>query len=231
MLIIGHRGAAGSAPENTIKSLQAGLEAQADMLEFDVRLTKDNIPVLIHNFHTLRTHKKPIIVRHQTYDELVDKLGKDNPVVPLETVLKRFFGKVLLNIELKGGGTGALVTKYLEETYIKKKSDWDLVLLSSFKPAELVDAREVNRYVNLAMLHSVNPFLFVRYQRKLHLTAVGFHRLHVNRLAVEIANRIGIFTYAYTVNRVKAMRSLAEKGIDGVVTNYPDKFREALSKN
>ena len=46
MLTIGHRGAAGIAPENTLESLRAGVKAGCDMLEFDVRLTKDKIPVV-----------------------------------------------------------------------------------------------------------------------------------------------------------------------------------------
>ena len=66
MLIIGHRGAAGLARENSLEALRAGLEAGADILEFDVRLTKDKIPVVVHDFHTLRTHRDPSIISRLT---------------------------------------------------------------------------------------------------------------------------------------------------------------------
>ena len=74
------------------------------------------------------------------------------------------------------------------------------------------------------MLHSVNPFAFVTYQRKLQLAAVGWHRLHVNRLAIEIAQKSDIFSYVYTVNRPQAAKILERRGIDGVVTDYPNKL-------
>ena len=84
--------------------------------------------------------------------------------------------------------------------------------------------RKLSPDVNLALLHSVNPFSFVTYQRKLQLAAVGWHRLHVNRLAIEIAQKSDIFSYVYTVNRPQAARILERRGIDGIVTDYPDKL-------
>jgi glycerophosphoryl diester phosphodiesterase len=84
--------------------------------------------------------------------------------------------------------------------------------------------RKLSPDTNLALLHSVNPFSFVTYQRKLQLAAVGWHRLHVNRLAIEIAQKSDIFSYVYTVNRPKAAAILERRGIDGVVTDYPNKL-------
>jgi glycerophosphoryl diester phosphodiesterase len=84
---------------------------------------------------------------------------------------------------------------------------------------------------NLALLHHNNPFAFVAYHRFLGLSAVGFHRLHLNKLALEIAKRVGIFTYVYTVNRPKGALLLAEQGYDGIVTNYPDRVDQALTKS
>ena len=55
MLIIGHRGAAGLAPENTMEAFRAGFEAGADMMELDVRLTADKRLVVIHDALLLRT--------------------------------------------------------------------------------------------------------------------------------------------------------------------------------
>ena len=49
MLIIGHRGSQGTKPENTVASLREAMHADADMIEFDIRLTRDRIPVLSHN--------------------------------------------------------------------------------------------------------------------------------------------------------------------------------------
>lgn len=220
MLIIGHRGAAGLARENSMEALQAGLNADADMLEFDVRLTRDKIPVLIHDFHTVRTHHDASIISQLTLAELIERT-KSSPIVLLSDVLDRFFGKIILNIELKGRGTAETVIA-LVKTHVKKASDWEKVMFSSFKGSQLSAVRKVSKRASLSLLHNQNPFIFIAYHRRLHLTAVGFHRLYVNPFALEIAKRSGIFTYAYTVNRPHTAAILAKQGIDGIVTDRPD---------
>ena len=215
MLIIGHRGAKGLAPENTLQSLQAGLDAGSDMLEFDVRLTADDIPVLSHN---PRLHGS--FVRQTT----LANLQKKGEVTTLESVLDIFWGKVLLNLQLKPMHDITIVYDMVARTSVKHANDWDNIIFSSFWVRHLRKLRQLNPSVNLALLHSVNPLAFVTYQRQLRLSAVGWHRLHVNNLAIEIAKKSHIFTYVYTVNRVDTAERLARKGIDGIVTDYPDRL-------
>ena len=230
MLVIGHRGAAGLAPENSMEAMAAGLKAGADCLEFDVRLTKDKIPVLTHDFHTLRTHRDTSIISHHTLAELQERTKKQ-PIVPLTQVLDKFFGVILLNIELKGRGTGKVVAELIKKKYIKKPAScWDNVLFSSFRGSELSTVRDVSKRANLALLHSENPFIFIAYHRRLQLTAVGFHRLYLNRFALEIAKRAGLFIYTYTVNRPHTALVLAQQGIDGIVTDRPDTILEQVEK-
>lgn len=230
MLIIGHRGAAGLARENTLEALRAGLEAGADILEFDVRLTKDKIPVLVHDFHTLRTHGDLSLISRSTFDEL-QQHTEQSPLVRLTDVLDEFFGTIILNIELKGRGTGKAVAQLLKQRYAKTKNDWDNVLLSSFRGGELLAARRISRAANLALLHSENPFIFIAYHRRLRLSAVGFHRLYLNTFALEIAKRAGLFIYTYTVNRPQTALMLAQKGIDGIVTDRPDTILQEIKKH
>lgn len=215
MLIIGHRGAAGLAPENTLESLRAGAEADADILEFDVRLTSDDIPVLSHG---ARLHGR-IVSRTS-----LENLRTAGPVTLLADVLDEFFGTILLNLEYKPLTGVEVVYKLLRSRYIKKDDDWDSLLISSFHILPLVKLRRRDKHVNLALLHSINPFAFITYHRKLRLSAVGWHRLHVNRFAIEMARRAGIFTYVYTVNLPQTALRFEERGVDGVVTDYPDKL-------
>lgn len=199
------------------------------MLEFDVRLTKDRVPIVIHDSRLIRTHHLRESISGLTLEELAG-LTAEQTIPTLEEVLDHFFGKVLLNIELKSRGSGQIVIALLEQRYIKKSKDWDNVIISSFKGTELVAIRRQAPKANLAMLHNENPFIFVAYQRFVQFTAVGFHRLYLNRFALEIAKKAGLFIYAYTVDRPGALPSLEKQGIEGVVTNYPDKFRDALEK-
>jgi len=229
MLIIGHRGAAGLARENTLEALCAGVNAGADILEFDVRLTKDNIPVVVHDWHIFRTHKSAAIVSSLTLEQLDEKTG-DEPIVTLAAVLDEFFGNILLNIELKGRGTAKVVGELLKNNYIKRDDDWDNIIVSSFLGSELRVMRRMSDKANLSLLHNQNPFLFIAYHRSIHLTAVGFHRLYTNRLALEIASKTGLFMYAYTVDRPDSARRLAQLGIGGIVTNRPDILRRSMAE-
>lgn len=218
MLIIGHRGAAGLAPENTLDSLRAGFDAGADILEFDVHVTIDGVPILSHN---ARLHGKPI--RKHT----LSQLRKSGDITTLDDVLKTFYGKVLLNIELKQATSVSNVVDCVAP-YIRHKTDWDDVIFSSFRLTVLRQIRSICKYANLALLHHVNPFLFMVHHKQLQLSAVGFHRLHVNPLALAVAQKLGIFTYVYTVDRTDTAKRLARRHIDGIVTNYPDRIASTL---
>jgi len=219
-----HRGAAGLRPENTIAAIRAGMQANADIIEFDIRLTKDDIPVLSHDFHTLRTHKRIDIIRMHTLSELRHRhSGSDHPIVTLDEALKEGFGKVLLNIEVKHRNA-VEPTLAVTRKYIRRKSDWQNILFSSFSVAALQRLRDQEQHAQLALLHSINALSFVAHDRKLRLSAVGFHRLRLTKLAVEIAKRLGLFVYVYTVNRPEALRKLAQEGVDGIVTDFPNKF-------
>lgn len=229
MLVIGHRGAAGLAPENTIKAVTAGIASGADMIEIDIRLTKDRKIVVIHDTRLLRTHGHRESVANITYEQLA-RLTSNKPVPLLSEVLDQFFGVTLLNIEIKSRGAGIKLVRLLKENYIKKSNDWDNIIISSFMGYELVRVRRVAKRANLALLHSRNPFIFIAYHRFIKFTAVGFHRLYLNKLALEIAHKAGLFTYVYTVDRPGSISHLAKQGVDGVVTNYPDKFNEMLTR-
>lgn len=228
MLIIGHRGAAGLAPENTIDAFQKGLDVGADALEFDVQLTRDDIPVVIHDSTLFRTHRKSRVVRWSNHASLQKAAEKGHQIATLEEVLDLCFGKVLLNLEVKNRGTGAKIARYIQENYVKQDSDWENILFSSFKGLELRAIRRVSPHAELAMLHNRNPFAFMAYHRQLRFTAVGFHRLYTSQLATAVAKKLDLFIYAYTVNRPAAARRLMSEGIEGFVTDNPAKLRAEL---
>ncbi len=213
MLIIGHKGAAGLAPENTPEAFRAGIEANADILEFDVRFTSDDVPILNHDS---KLHN--LTIKKSTAAELT----KAGPIVTLEDILDEFFGQILLNLEYKPSDKADKLYEFINDKYISKPSDWDNLIISSFSTHALEDLRKLNKNINLGLLHSLNPFSFVLHYKKLDISAVGWHRLHANPVAIAIAKKLELFTYVYTVDRPKAAKILAQKGIDGVVTNRPD---------
>lgn len=231
MLIIGHRGSQGTMPENTVASLRAAMDADADMIEFDVRLTRDKVPVLYHNRRLFGTRKRELaFLSRYTLAELQERTAtSDAPITTLDMAMQECFGNIFLNIEIK---ETAAVKPTLEviSQYATRKSDWSSILFSSFKPLALRAVRRRVPHASLGMLHYRNPLAFVGWHHILKLSAVGFHRLYVTTIAMEVARRLDLFTYAYTVNRTSAAEKLAERGIDGVVTDYPARMRSELDK-
>lgn len=227
MLVIGHRGAGGEAHENSIAALHTAIDAGADMVEFDVRLTRDDKLVLSHDFHLYRSHKQLDIVRRLTLAELKKRTaGSEQPIVTLDQALKVCAGKIFVMIELKDKGSGLATLELITRKY---KDIFDSVMLSSFSTRELSRVRSLNKKVKLAMLMRLNPFAFLAWERKLHLSAVGLHRLHVNKLAIQAAHQLDMLVYVYTVNRTAALSHLAAQDIDAVVTDFPSRFVERLS--
>lgn len=230
MIILGHRGAAGLAPENTLESISMGISSGADIIHVDVRLTRDDVAVLLHDVSLYRTHKIKTNISALTYTQLQAALKERCPPT-LKSVLDEYFGTVLLNIELRSRGSGKIVMSMLQKRAKSSQSKWDSVLISSFKVSELLTIRRLSRQANLAFLLDNNPFGYIAYHRFLKFTALGFHRLHSNKLALAIAKKAEIFTYAYTVDRPQAVSHLAELGFDGILTNYPDKLSKWLSSS
>lgn len=228
MLIIGHRGAADLAPENSIEAFHKGVDVGADILEFDVRTTRDGVPIVIHDSNLLRTHNTRKFIRWSTHESIKQAAAKGHQIATLEEVLDEFFGVVILNLEIKSTGTARIAYELIRNKYIKDDRDWQNILFSSFKTRELLVLRKLSPLTELAILHNRNPFVYMAFQKRLGLTAVGFHRLYLNPLATAVAKQLGLFTYVYTVNRAHSARILAEKGIDGIVTNDPGLMRRNL---
>lgn len=227
MLIIGHRGSRGTQPENSMAGFRDGFDSGAAMLEFDIQLTRDKVPVVIHDPNLLRTHHTNFHISRHTMAEL-QQLGL-RPIVPaLEQVLDKYFAKIMLNIEVKARGSAAAVIDLLEKKYVTQSSDWEHIIISSFSKKELIAARKKSSSVRLALLHAFNPFAFLLLHRRIQLTAAGFHRLHINAFALMAARRIGIWTYVYTVNHLETANRLTQKKVDGVVTDFPQKFAKSL---
>lgn len=229
MLIIGHRGSAGTKAENTVASLREAVRVGVDMIEFDVRVTRDRRAILAHDFHMYKSHGRLDYIRRHTLKELTKRTaGTDRPIVTLETALKECFGKTVVNIEIKERAAVRPILDCLRP-YIKQTDDWELVLFSAFNPLILRYIRRQAPQSNLAMLHYRNPLNFMAWHRSLDLSAVGFHRLHLSNFGIKVANELGLFSYAYTINRPDAVGKLAERGLDGIVTDYPEQMLKLLN--
>ena len=115
MLCIGHRGAMGYAPENTLKSLTKALELSADWVEVDVHYV-DNHLIVMHDDRLERTTngEGPLADKSYSYLRSLDA-GEGERIPTLDEVLDVVWGKASINIELKGPGTAQPVMELLRK--------------------------------------------------------------------------------------------------------------------
>jgi glycerophosphoryl diester phosphodiesterase len=220
-LIIGHRGAAGLLPENTLPSFQRAAALGVDAVELDVHCCEGRL-VVIHDDTVERTTNGRGAVAAMSLAELrALDAGAGNPVPFLEEVLNVVPGHVGVNIELKGPGTAELLARHLP------KDGGRSILVSSF------DHRALAGYTRLRADHPVAP-LFGRWRDDPLATAAefggGFINLGRKLVTKERVDRIldaGLKLLVYTVNELEDARRLFELGVWGVFTDFPDKVSRA----
>lgn len=227
-LVIGHRGAPHDAPENTVAGFQRAVRIGVDMIEFDVRLTRDEIPVVVHP----RSLKEAIGIKgwvdkldyreiHRLDREAIKSGRYRAPHFPtLCSVVAQFLDQVILNIELKPvGSNGArLVQKVLRETSVK---DDKRIIYSSFSVDVLRELRRLRPHALLGLLFSSRPQHHLRVARDLQCLSVHPKISFCRPELIREAHRLGLRVMTWTVNRPAQMKKLIGLGVDGIFTDHP----------
>lgn len=211
MKIIGHRGAAGLAPESTTASFEKAIELGVDAIEFDVHVTQDHIPIVHHNS---KIDDRKI---SQTKYKILKKNKKE--LLTLKETLKLINGRVPVGIEVKTGvDVGPIIlelNRYEGKFLLGSKSQKNLLKLHQAFP-------NTPKIV-------IEPFSSVRaVWRAAH---VNTNILVMNQLFLwpgvirKLKNR-GYEVWAYPVNDPHKAKRWEESGLAGVVTDFPDRFTQ-----
>jgi glycerophosphoryl diester phosphodiesterase len=240
-VVIGHRGNRVSLAENTLESLVQAVEIGADAVEFDVRVSRDGVPVVIHDPHLDRTTDGSGRVRSYSLDELKSfDAGARGPaknaaalrIPTLEEVLDRLRETPIV-IEVKEvaavEATERLVRKFGAQERILVGSS-DVSVMERFYRSELnscASTRDAMLFLPLAIA-GVTP-VRPRYE-VLSITPRYFGvPIPIRRMAV-VARRLGIATQVWTVNDPEEARSLWRGGVSGIVTDDPAALLRARSR-
>lgn len=242
MLKIGHRGAKAYAPENTLTGFRKALELGVDMIEFDVRVTKDKYPVVIHDSQLARLGKKFRRLKNLTLKEVKKIRIKDgeDEIPTLGEVLAVIDNRVGLDIDLKVKGSAQIVIQTLRDYDV----DFTNVMISSSFAGEIRTAEQLEPEVTTALIfRSGNTFsvwlildflaiLFLPITmyyiswlvRRANADYLNINHHFLDKRKVARFKRRGIKICAWTVDSVKKIDYLKSLGIDGIITNYPDRL-------
>ncbi len=221
-LIIGHRGAAGLAPENTLPSFTLAVELGVQAVELDVHVCEGEL-VVIHDPTLERTTNGTGFVSSTPLTTLRGLDAGNGACIPtLKEVFDRLPETVAINVELKGDGTAAAVADWLPGPGSRS------VLLSSF------DHDALREFQALRTDYPVAP-LFSRWSVSALEIARGFgggyinlsRKLATSRRLREI-NQAGLRALVYTVNNLSEAQRLAGAGAWGLFTDFPDRISRAV---
>lgn len=247
ILIIGHRGAAGYAPENTLPSIKLAIELGANAIEIDLRQTKDGIPVALHDSDVERTTDSCGSISDYTFKDL-QKLdaGKwfnaeftGTKIPSLTEVAEAIPDSIILIIEFKGGigeykGIERRTLEIIDSLEIT-----DQVILKSFDPNQLEFIKTLNNNVRLLYVYAVRiPWLNMIIDTGISFGSV--YDLDVNYLQPHLcflsesfvtdAHHKEYKVIAWGVNEVDEIEEAVEIGVDGIETDYPDRVNKLINK-
>lgn len=224
--IIGHRGAAGLALENSRDSLRAALDLAMDGIEFDVRKTKDGHLVVMHDNHTGRIAKQKMLVSMKTLAELqAIKLYNGQHILSFEEVCKLIGDRMTMVIDIKDTGSADEILRVLR-LYPDAK-----VSFTSLKYGELMKLHEALPDVPTYVRDVLNPFEVVHTARSLRATGISLNMWLMNPLTYWLAKRRHLEIRVYTVNNVWLFR-LLRAVYPGIVvySDHPQRFVKRLDQ-
>ncbi len=249
LLVIAHRGGSGLAPENTITAFRNAVEVGADVLEMDVRLTKDGTLVVIHDSTVNRVTNGAGTIRRFTLAELkrldagynwTPDSGTTYPYrgqgITVPTLAEVFdtFPDVRKSIEIKQADTAAAITLC---DLIVDCDQTDKALVASMHDEVLDQFRRVCPDVATSASEDEATFFFVLNMFGLGLvyspSAEAFQvpefsdETHVvTERFIEAAHDRNMEVHVWTVNEIADMQRLADMGVDGIITDVPDRLLE-----
>ena len=225
MLRIGHRGACGYEPENTLRSFNRALQLHVNMIELDVHVCVSGEIVVIHDSKVDRTTNGTGYVADKTLDELRTlDAGKGERIPTLQEVLDLVNRKVKTNIELKGTGTAKPVFQLLEKHVREFGWSYGDFLISSFDRDELQEFRRLSREFSIGVLVRDIPKDFVEFVEKIGAYSVNVCIESITRELVDDAQRRGIKVFVWTVDGIDDIGRMKSLGVDGIFSNYPDRL-------
>ena len=217
MLRVGHRGARAYAPENTLPSFKKALEIGVDAIELDVRKTKDNQLVVIHDADVKRTTNGEGLVSDLTLAQVKGFSSEGGEKIPTLVEALDFLGKkVKILIELKEAGVEEHVLSIVHERGLEKN-----VVIISFLEDSLKKVRELNKTIATGLIYAKhsNPIKAALELKANYLIAL-YRFTHT--ATVKKTHENGLKIIVWTINTPVEAQEYAKKGVDGIASDKPD---------
>lgn len=217
---VGHRGAAGHAPENTLAAIDAGIACGVDFVEIDLRRTADGTLVALHDATVNRTTDGTGRINRLSLQD-VKKLtaGNGQQIPTLQEVLDAADERAGLMLELKVKGIARQTVEAVRQARFKNP-----IIYASFLHEELTVVRTSDSDASLMTLFDRLPGASVTRAMKYAASHVGLRHDRATRRLIEAFHRSNLLVFVYTPNRRGDIERVLSLGVDGVISNFPERI-------
>lgn len=224
-LVIGHRGAKGHVAENTIASVKKALALGVDGIEIDVFACASGELVVFHDKTLDQLTDATGYIEELTLDSIqkITVLGRE-PIPTLEEVINEIQGKVVLNIELKGGQTALPTAQLLSSYFNDARLQPSDVFISSFDWDELALFRQADKDVAIAVLTEDDPLDAIPVALSLKAFAINPDYKSLTAKTVKKIHAQGLKIYPWTINEPEDIKRIKSLGVDAIITDYPERI-------
>jgi glycerophosphoryl diester phosphodiesterase len=216
-LVIAHRGDSSRALENSTKAVRLALSLPADMIEIDIRKSRDNGLYLMHDRDTGRTADGKMDIEQSRSDEIAQVRLKNGETVPtLKDILRLVSGRAGLNVEIKSDGAGALCAGLILHAGYGGR-----ILISSFKEKELFEARRVNPGLLTSQIFDSFSSEDVNGYKARGYRVISLGKKTASEELVAVCHEKKIKVFVWTLDREEEIKKFIAWGVDGIYSNRP----------
>jgi glycerophosphoryl diester phosphodiesterase len=218
--IIGHRGAAGLAMENSPESIAAALQLALEAIEFDIRRTRDGMLVVAHDARTWRVANRNVRIAEVSLAELRKLTLKNGQAIPtLEETLTAVNGKKPIVIDIKDSGVADELLRILARF---PKTQFSL---TGRKYDEMSKVHAARPDIPFFVQHHFDPMEIIHTARRLGARGITLNMWLMNPLTYRLAKEQGLEVYVYTVNHPWLVRFFKRLYPEvAIFTNHPERF-------
>ncbi len=225
MLKIGHRGAKGYEPENTLISFQKAIDIGVDGIELDVHLSSDGAIMVIHDETIDRTTNEKGVVNKLSLQELKTfQIEKENTIPTLIEVFDLVNKRCFINIELKGKGTSKPIINLIEHYIEEKNWEYSHFIISSFDWTALQEVRKWNPKIPVGVLTHTDLDLAIAFAKFIKAETIHpyFHLLNTEN--TQKMQNEGFKVFAWTVNEIEDIQKIKSFHVNGIISDFPDRI-------
>lgn len=237
---IAHRGYSSRAPENTLSAVKLALSTPGITgIEIDVQLSKDLVPIVIHDYKVDRVTNGRGFVKDYTYNKIrnldagawFDSRFEGEKIPSLEEVLQLVQGKTKLIVEIKSNGHEYLD---IERRVVDLAKEYDMVsdiYIKSFNHQIIEKIKKIDSKVNTGLLITGHPTLLLEQVKRSGSNFISMSHYYLDREIVEAMTDEGIKVMAWTVNDEYEINKISELDKDiMIISNYPEKVLACQEK-